>query len=213
VFCANCGVSNSDSARFCAKCGTALGGSAPLVAGGAAAALGAPAGGLRRDGDLLLVGRGATLPPYCVKCGQPAEKFVSKNFGWHSPWLYLLILLNVLIYAIIATVVMKRMKLDVPLCAEHRRRRTRLLWAGGLLLAGALPLGITIGVMGNSDDMVGVGVLVGFACFIASIVLLVMGNLLMRPKVIDENQAIFTGVNPAFLQYVGAQAPAAPTGR
>jgi hypothetical protein len=181
------------------------------MTGATAGAPAAPAGGLRRENDLLIVGRGAALPPYCVKCGQPAEKYVSRNFGWHNPWLYLLLLVNILVYAIVATVVMKRMKLDVPLCAEHRSRRSMFLWGGWGLLLAAIPLGVVVGSMGTDNE--GIGVLAGLACFIASIVLLIMGNLLMRPKVIDDNQATFTGVSPAFLQYVGSQAPAAPASR
>ena len=219
MFCAQCGTSNKDSDRFCARCGAGLGqnaaaaaaqpSAAVLAAGGVGATAAAP--GLRRDGDRLVVGRGATLPPYCVKCGQPADKFVKKNFGWHSPWLYLLIFAGVLVYAILATVLMKRMKIDVPLCEAHRKRRFTLLAAGWALFLGAIPLGIFIGSLGSDDSAVGIGFLVGFTAFIASMVLFAMGSRIMAPKKIDDNEAIFGGVSPAFLDYIATQPAAAAT--
>ena len=48
-----------------------------------------------RDGDKLDVPRGASLPPYCVKCGMPSSGDpIQKTFFWHSPLLFLLVLVN-----------------------------------------------------------------------------------------------------------------------
>jgi len=104
--------------------------------------------------------------------------------------------------------VMKRMMLEVPLCDAHRKRRMTLLTAGWILLAGCIPMGVIIGSMGSGDDLVGVGVLVGFGAFIVSLVLLAMGSRIIWPKLIDDHQAIFRGVSPAFLDRVALQ-PAA----
>jgi hypothetical protein len=213
VYCPTCGTQNSDRNRFCSNCGGSIVGQAPTVVGlpqqpvvSAPVMSAPPAASLRRAGNLLVATAGAQFPPYCVKCGAPAQKWVNKNFGWHTPWLYLIILVNVLIYAIVATIVMKRMRLNVPLCAQHYGRRRGWLTAGWIMLAGFLPISITIGMMGNgSDEAVGAAVLLGAAMFIASLVCLVIGSILLRPQEITDTQAIFTGVSPAFLQYVPDQ--------
>jgi len=232
MFCTQCGTSNSQTARFCVQCGAALAGNAATIVGAppitpgtvvtphhasnpAVLAAGTPAAAprLRREGSLLVVPRDAKLPPYCVKCGQPAEKYIRKTFGWHQPWLYLLIFLGVLLYAIVATIVMKRQRVEVPLCATHRKRRTGFLLAGWLLLAGFIPLGVIVGSLGPGDDMAGVGFLVGFVAFIASLVFFVLGARLLVPKNIDDYQATFAGASPVFLQYAEAQPVAASVGR
>jgi hypothetical protein len=213
--CPQCGNPNQDGARFCTTCGGALAtGTAAVIAaqpmGAAGTIPGAPAT-LRREDDRLIVPRGAVLPPYCVKCGQPATGTVTKNFGWHSPWLYLLIFAGLLLYAIVATIVMKRMKLAVPLCDEHRKSRKTKLTVGWGLLIGCIPAGFILGSMGT--DLEGFGFLLGFAMFIASMVFLAMGSRLMFAKEITEAQATFTNVSPVFLDQIGAAAQSAVMGR
>jgi hypothetical protein len=197
MFCANCGTKNADSAATCTTCGNTL--ARPVLA-------------LRREGDNLVIPIGASLPPYCVKCGQPSAGVVNKNFGWHQPWLYLLILFpGLLIYAIVATIVMKRQKIQVPLCDPHRQRRRMYLGIGWLLFLGCIPAGIWVGTSG--PDMDGWGMLVGFGAFFASLVLFALGSRVMAPKVITDVAGTYGGVSPAFLQYVEMQPQAAGAGR
>ena len=79
--CPQCGNPNTEGARFCTTCGGALAtGTAAVIAahpmaGAAGSILGAPAT-LRREDDRLIVPRGAVLPLYCVKCGQPAAPYL-----------------------------------------------------------------------------------------------------------------------------------------
>ncbi len=104
----------------------------------------APAPGaypIARDGQRLIIaaampGQTIPLPPPCVKCGAPANgKPVDKNFSWHHPALYLLILAGVLVYAIVAVIVRKSVRLRVPLCAQHAQRRSL-----AITLAWVIPL-------------------------------------------------------------------------
>jgi hypothetical protein len=238
MFCTQCGTNNAGNAQFCTQCGNTLApyaatvvGALPITPGSvvtphaaaaanptvlAAATIFAAPARLRREGNRLIVPRDAQLPPYCVKCGQPAEKTISKNFGWHQQWLYLLIFLGVLLYVIVATIVMKRQRVNVPLCRAHAQRRVAMLWAGWLLMLGFIPLGILVGSMGGpGDDNSGWGVLVGFVTFIAACVCFAVGANLMRPREITDTQATFTGVSLIFLHYAEAQAvsQAATAGR
>ena len=78
-----------------------------------------------RDGNAVVAVRDRAFPPRCVKCNAPVQKqeMHARSFYWHTPWLYLLILLNILIYAIVAMAVRKKTRHDVALCAQHLRRR------------------------------------------------------------------------------------------
>lgn len=57
----------------------------------------------RREGKYAFVPKGRDLPPRCIICNAEAVVPIKqKTMYWHSPWLYFLILLNILIYAFIA---------------------------------------------------------------------------------------------------------------
>src|SRR5258708_38667976 len=88
------------------------------------------------SGTFLRVSRDAILPPFCVKCGRPAEpNLFPKKFSWHPQWVYIFVLFAILIYAIVATVISKKMKLKVPLCAKHMEKyKTLRLAAAARLL-------------------------------------------------------------------------------
>ena len=148
-----------------------------------------------RDGKHLVVPRNAALPASCVKCGQPAPGApVKSNYSWHSPWLFLLIFLGVLIYIIAALLVRRQMTLLVPLCEEHRRLHQRRRWIGIGLLLGFIPGGVLVG----SVVAGGWGWLVGFALLVAALVYLQRANLLAAKRISDQ-EGIFSGVGEAFL--------------
>src|SRR5436309_2493776 len=70
-----------------------------------------------RSGPLLVMSQGARLPDRCVKCNAPANgQRLTRKLYWHSPYLYLLILLNLLIYALVAIFVRKKARVEIGLC-------------------------------------------------------------------------------------------------
>lgn len=200
MYCIACGALNSDQEKFCHQCGK------PLVAGaGAPIAAAAPsfpiaAAAAYRQGNRLVVPKGAPLPSYCVKCGQAVtSQALDKTFYWHSPWLYLLILVNLLVYAIVATIIRKKARVLVPLCDEHRQHRRNLLIATWVLALGFIPGGILVGsLIKDPDTAVAVGLLTGLALFVAAIVTAAKSNV-MRPTEITDFQATFTGACEQFL--------------
>jgi hypothetical protein len=156
-----------------------------------------------REGHKLVVpagmpGKAVTLPPPCVKCGAPANgKPVNKNFSWHHPALYLIILAGVLIYAIVAAIIRKRMRLSVPLCAQHAQRRSM-----------AVTLAWVIPVVGVADAFIlpkfgvdgGVVALITAAFLLTGIVIWAIVDYPIRPKYIDQYRGVFTGACEAYLQ-------------
>jgi hypothetical protein len=169
-----------------------------------------------RQGLQLIVpapppGQPAILPPLCIKCGAPADgKPVERTIYWHHPAVYLLILAGLLIYAIVAIVVRKSIKVRMPLCARHAQRRSI-----AVTLAWVLPLvGIADAIILPQFDVDG-----GIVALI-TIVLVVTGLVLwgvvsspLRPKSIDQYRGIFTGCCQIFLEQFpeGSQMPPVST--
>jgi hypothetical protein len=116
--------------------------------------------GLSRDGNTLIVTRGAMLPSYCVKCAQPAEGVPwEKNFGWCSPLLALFLILGligIVVYIIVYYSMRKQITFIAPLCGQHRRARRTRLWAGSLLLITSRLL-MVIGAIVHMDELIGFG--------------------------------------------------------
>jgi hypothetical protein len=60
------------------------------------------------------------LPDVCMKCGAPATVRKAKTFSWHPGWVYVLLLLGLLPFVIVALVMTKRRTVRAPLCDAHR---------------------------------------------------------------------------------------------
>jgi hypothetical protein len=148
---------------------------------------------------LLVVTHNAALPPFCVKCGSPTnEPPLKRQFSWHSPWYFLLILFGLLPYAIVALMASKRMVVQVPLCSKHREQYKALKLAAMLLLLGSIPEMIAAGTF-LSEDYQGAGILAGFMALLAGLVCLAIYGGVLRPKYIDDNFGYFRNVDVSFL--------------
>ena len=149
-----------------------------------------------REGQVLVVPCGCRLPAACVRCGKPSEDLLSKTFRWHSPWLYILILVGVLFYVIVALVVQKKARIDIPFCHRHRLWRSRMNMVGAVLLIGSVPLSILLGLL---DVDGGIVALVAVAtAFAGALVFGIVGGS-FAAVYIDENCAKFKGASQQFL--------------
>ncbi|MBD2460864.1 hypothetical protein H6G89_07385 [Oscillatoria sp. FACHB-1407] len=84
--------------------------------------------GLWRSGNLLVMRRGAEVPDRCIKTNQPANgKRLRAVLYWHPPLIYLLILLNLLIYALVAVIIRKKAIVYLGITEEILRQRSRLI--------------------------------------------------------------------------------------
>jgi hypothetical protein len=172
---------------------------APSRASLAGAAV-APAegGGAWRDGAVLVLSREASLPSRCVRCNEPAEEPTkSHRVYWHSPWIYLLILVNILIYAVIAVIVRKKAVVAPGLCSAHKRRRRIGIAIAWVLLLGGVAL-LSIGVGNGEAAGIGGGVLLMLVAVLVSM----NAARILRPKRIDDQYVRLKGCGVAFLDSI-----------
>lgn len=117
-----------------------------------------------RDGKLLVMRPGAALPDRCVKCNEdcdPPKKPV--RVQWHHWAVYLLLLIAVPVYVVVALLVRKRGEVPAGLCEKHlTRRRTGLilLWVGFFA-------GLVVMLTANG----GAGIFVGLAILLLSLII------------------------------------------
>jgi hypothetical protein len=152
---------------------------------------------LWRKGKALVVPLGGALPCRCARCNQPVSRpQIRRTVYWHVPWVYLLILVSLLIYIIVALIIRKKAVVQVSLCDRHRTQR-------GLVIAGswlAALAGIaSFVVAGNVLEHAGLWVLVGVVLLIAGIAFGVTLGTLVRAERIDEQVVHLRGFCPAFL--------------
>ena len=77
-----------------------------------------------REKRAVVMGKNGLLPDRCAKCNNPANGWrLVRNLRWHSPVVYFCLLLNLLIYVIVALIVSQRARVEVGLCDKHRSQR------------------------------------------------------------------------------------------
>lgn len=155
--------------------------------------------------NMLTWKQGASLPDRCVKCNAPAHGFkLSKTFYWHEGWVYLMIFLGLLIYAVVALAVRKQATIAFGLCPKHKQQRTT-----GLIIAwGGFLLGM--GLMFVGASMPSGGVIIGalLMMVIGPVVGLIMAKTI-QPKRIDQHYAHMR-VGDAFLASLPTHDPGPP---
>jgi hypothetical protein len=154
--------------------------------------------GLWREGKTLVMNKDAALPARCVKCGEPAHAAdFKRKLTWHSPWWYVLVLVNLLFYALIAVIISKRATILVGLCDRHRVRRQRLILSAWLALAGGIFMVILAFVsLSGSWVLAWIGAL----AFLAAAVLGVIAGRVVLPKRITKERIWLNGVHPSILE-------------
>jgi len=154
-----------------------------------------PGQGCWREGKELVMQPGSALPHRCVKCNDAAlEPIPSRWVSWHHPGWYCLILLNIVIYAIVAMVIRERKKIAPGLCSRHRRLRQIFLsigWIGFFLGFVLVPIGV-------SEDIVGL-ILLGPLVLVVSLLVGIVGSRIVHPVRISDDQIRLRGCGTAFL--------------
>ena len=166
--------------------------------------------GVYRDGQLLVMSKGDTLPDRCLKCNAPSDGWrIKRKLSWH-PWgFYLLIFVHILVYIVVALIVRKTATVFVPLCPGHRRRRRRAIALGwtfcllgpAVMIAGGAGFDSLKGVVqeGTATLIMVAAMFGGLAMFITGLVFAVIASRVAHPKQIDERYVWLKNVSPELL--------------
>jgi hypothetical protein len=153
-----------------------------------------PGSGVWRSGAKLVMSRDAELPPRCVKCNVPTHLRLKRKLSWHHPALYLIILVALLIYFIVAMVLRKSATVEIGLCDEHQAKRRRDVWITvALAMVGLLGFVFAIGF----ED--GMYLLMAFGALIAAMIYGIAVARVVAPAKIDDRFVWLTGVNKQYL--------------
>ncbi|MEP6706292.1 MAG: hypothetical protein ABJC05_02165 [Pyrinomonadaceae bacterium] len=144
--------------------------------------------------SILIFNKDATLPPRCVKCNSPTDGSLRRKLSWHHPALYLLLLVGILIYVIIAAILSKRATVDIGLCAGHRRKRRNGMILGWLMFVG----GIFVAIIGFASDYPIVGI-IGIVLIPVGLVWLILVARIVTVKKIDDRFVWLKGINRDYL--------------
>lgn len=148
-----------------------------------------------RLGKILIHGRSGEFADRCVKCNAPVSGPKMKRIlYWHHPAVYVVLLLNVLFYAIVAMAVRKKAEVHIGLCEEHRAKRRLAImigWVGSLLSLGATIAGFAANV-----PVVGV---IGMLAFLVALIWGIVGSRAVMPMKIDDYYVRVSGVCKAYL--------------
>lgn len=151
--------------------------------------------GTWRHGPVLVLSPEASLPHRCIKCNEPAaDPTKSRKVYWHSSWLYLLILVNVLIYIVVALIVRKKAVIAPGLCSTHKKRRGIGIVSAWVILLASLAL-IFFGVV-NGEPNATVG---GILLILVAILVSVKVTPILRPRRIDAQYVRLKGCGAEFL--------------
>ncbi|MDR3635436.1 MAG: hypothetical protein P4L84_16645 [Isosphaeraceae bacterium] len=154
-------------------------------------------GGAWCDGNLLVLTKNFDLPDRCLKCNQPTDGWrLKRNLSWHPPVWYALLLINVLLYIMVAMVVRKTGRIAVPLCPAHRRRRRWAIVVGWLTALCGLGLIVAAAGMTEHQEFPLIG---GTVLLLFGIIYGVLRSQVAVPKKIDKRLIWLRKVDPAFL--------------
>ena len=210
VKCKECGFVSFAGAQYCKRCGATLG-NAHLVQLPTGAmvtedgyVLPPPPSfgghGVWRDRSTLVMDKNATLPDRCVKCNEPAfGQRLKRKLSWHHPAIYLIILVALLIYLVVAMVLRKTANVEVGVCERHMKARRRSI----LITWGAVVLSFILFYFAALRDDGSIA-LFGMALLVGAVIYGIITIRLVAPSKIDDRFVWLRGVNKEYLNELPA---------
>lgn len=170
---------------------------APMAATVAAPLPGQSAGGVWRQGNVLVMHKHATLPPICVKSNEPADRMLLRKMQWHPPWLVALVLIAVPVYIIVALILTKRARVHIGLSDPWYARRWRAIWIGWGLAVGGIAAIFAEGSL--LVEFTGVSILVAIAGVLGGLIYGQYGSRMVYPSQITDEHVWLKGCCREFL--------------
>ena len=152
------------------------------------------------------------LPRVCVCCGDEATLTKPKKMSWHPQWLFVLVLfglIGIIVYAILAATMSKRVLLQTPLCERHRYHWTARSMAIGIsflllipVFVGAIVMSFMSDVRGGwAETLVGPLWLTVLALFVGWLIfMVVVQQTAVRTKEITDREIVLQGVSAEFVE-------------
>jgi hypothetical protein len=141
--------------------------------------------GMWRQGNIVVMRHDANFPARCIKCNAASVAPERKTGVYWHPWgYYLIALISLPLYAIVAFIVRKRATVYVNLCPRHQRRLIigrSLGWAGLAYLALVLPLIFVVfqDALNNNQDLKNIIII----CSVAFSLVWMIGTLVLTSRV------------------------------
>ncbi len=151
-----------------------------------------------RDGNMLMVRKGAVLPDRCLKCNAPAEGYqFTRTISWITPWWFLLLLIALLLFVLAYYVFRWQGKVTVGLCPRHRTNRVRAVvlgWLTTLVGAGLVPVSTMV------PKLESIALVAGPLLVIFGVLGGMLGSRVLVAKRIDKNFIWLGSVSPDYLE-------------
>ena len=141
-----------------------------------------------------------TLPHRCVRCNAPVDGLIkTRKLYWHHPALYLLILISILVYAVAAIIVRKKIVVQPGLCDEHENKRIKGIYLSlGVFFTSILLLFISTTNVVPSQLFFGIGII----GLLVGILLYAITSKILTVNKIKGNLVYFSKCGQPFLDSI-----------
>jgi len=155
--------------------------------------------GIWRQGNLLVMRKGAVLPDRCVKSNVATQRKLKRSLSWHHPAIFLSIIISLCVYVILAVILSKKAVIHIGLSDEWFGKRSRAIivgWCSVLLAAVMVIAGIALV---DRNDYFAILIVIGVVVFLIGAIFGLTASRMVSPTRIDDTYVWLKGVNPEYL--------------
>lgn len=157
-----------------------------------------PQGEVWRSGKELVFTHGAELPVRCIKCNATDDLTMTTRTVYYYPrWVFLLVLVNLIVLAIVAMIARKKATVGVCLCQACRGRRRNAILLAWLCVLTAIASIVSM-IFVNEFWVVPL-LVASVLLFIASLVIGIGWGQLVTVRKIDKVQVRLIQISAAYL--------------
>lgn len=158
-----------------------------------------PLAGLWRQGNLLVMHKAAPLPDICRLSNQPAKRRLKRSLSWHHPAVYLLVLLHLLIYIVVALIIRKTATIHIPLSDEwFAIRQRRMIFSWSAILLSVVMFAVAVSVV-DQQAWAPFEIILSIFLGLGAAIYGLLACRLIVPTRITDKYVWIKGVHPDFL--------------